>query len=1257
MLAALSQKQNIRFEHLGTDQGLSQSNVICILQDSRGFMWFGTRDGLNKYDGYKFTIYKNDPHNPHSISNNFIKSILESKDGTIWIGTIGGGLSRFDRQKSLFTNYKNDPHNPHSISDNFVNSILEDSKGNLWIGTQRGLNLLDRGKNQFVHYIHHAKDNYSISDDYVRIIFEDSEENLWVGTFNGGLNLLDPSRKTFTHFQHDEKNSKTLSHNNVYTIFEDAQHRLWIGTNGGGLDLFSKKNQEFQHYKHDDNKSSSIAANSVYTISEDNNKLWVGTENGGLSILNPSTGIFDNYQNDETDNTSLSNNSIYSIFKDKKGNVWLGTFNGGVNLVSSDAGKFKHYKHNVFKNSLSNNNVLCIYEDSKKKIWIGTDGGGLNLFDPSTEKFTPFVHKKNNVNSICGNYVLSVCEDSKGNIWVGTWGDGISVFDPVTRTFRHFKNGLKDPRSLSSNNVWKIYEDRQKNIWICTYGGGLNLFNPRNNSFIHYQHDEKNAASISSNSTYSILEDSDGKLWISTDGGGLNLFDRKTKTFSHFFHEDRNNSIAGNSVGSIYEDRNKNLWMGTMVGLSFLDRKTNRFTNYTTADGLPNDVIFGILEDNAGNFWISTNKGISKLDPLTKRFKNFSPADGLQANEFKQQAYCKAFDGTMYFGGTNGFNQFLPDAIKIKSFEPPLVITGFQIFGNDVPISNDTLASPLKKDISETKQVTIPHGSSVISFEFASLNYGAPEKRQYEYMLEGFDAQWNNIGTHRMATYTNLDAGKYTFKVKTLNNQEDWSRTTEIKLTITPPFWKTWWFRTLGILFILGCLITFYRLRLKTITKQKEQLEILVKERTAELVYQKEVLKKNVQELAALKESLEEEKYFLDSLMDHMPDSIYFKDRESKLTRVSKYMAERFGNTVDDLIGKSDFDFQDEIHAREAYNDEQEIQKTRKPKIDYVEKEVREDGTELWVSTTKMPLINSRGEVVGTFGISRDITRLKMLEHERHLAEIDKAVSQGKFEIASDVMHDIGNAVVGFGSYLTRIRRLQEQDKPENLRNLAGFFENKEFELTSVIGEVKTGAVIKMLHGIAETQRKNQDEISKTITEQLNIIAHIQEILNIQRQYINGHESQERKPVNLRNIINDSLAMLFASIDKLGIDVSLNIAVEKPIIRGDRTKLMQLMLNILKNSIEAIDKNAEEKNISVAVCEHTDSLVMQVRDSGVGFDKKIADQLFTKGFSTKSAAGLGLYSCLSIAKSHEATVNVISEGPGKGTVATTRFKI
>lgn len=1258
---AVSQNQHVKFESYGTEQGLSQSNVICILQDKQGFMWFGTRDGLNKYDGYKFTVYKNIAGDKNSISNNYIKGIAESKNGDLWIATWGGGLNKFDRQKNKFTAFKHDAGDKSSISNDFLNSVIEDSRGNVWIGTEdAGLNMLDTAKNEFVHYTPQSNIT-SLSDVFVRNVFEDSRKDIWVATGNGGLNLFNRQTNTFTRFQHNAKDSRSVSSNEIYAMFEDSQHRFWIGTNGGGLELMNRESGEFYHFKHDNTNANSLANNFVVAINEDSKKnLWIGTENGGLSILDSAAKSFQTCSSDEFDNTSIGSNSIYSIYRDNRDNLWIGTFNAGVNLVSRDISRFIHYKHLALKNSLSHNKVLCIYEDAANNVWIGTDGGGANLFDTKTGKFTPYRHNAGNKNSICGDYVLSICEDSKGNLWFGTWADGITVFNREKNTYRHFKNNPDDPSSLSNNNAWTIYEDNEKNIWIGTFGGGLDLFNPGNNSFTHFKQDAANKTGVSSNKIHSIYQDKEGYLWISTDGSGLNRLDKKSGTFTYFLHDDKKNSISNNSVNNTYEDENGDLWIGTATGLNFFDKKTNLFTNYTTADGLPSNVISGILEDDKKNLWISTYKGLSCFNPRTKEFKNFTTADGLQSDEFKLHAYCKSRSGVMYFGGNNGFNQFFPDKIKEDPFESPLVFTDFLIFNKKVPIADsDSDPSPVKKDISATQAISLSYKSSVISFEFASLNYTSPEKKQYAYMLEGFDKTWNEVGAQHTATYTNLNPGTYVFRVKGMDNDGNWStKSTDMQLTIRPPFWQTWWFRVCVILFVITSFVVFYRRRIKAVTKQKVQLEKQVKERTAQVVLQKEELSRNVQELAILKEDLEKEKYYLDSLMDNMPDSIYFKDNESKLIRVSKFMADRFRDQTDDLIGKSDFDFQDQDHARKAYDDEQQIQKTRQPKIDYLEKELKTDGSENWVSTTKMPLINAQGEVVGTFGMSRDVTQIKMLEQERHDAEVEKAVAQGKFEIASDVMHDIGNAVVGFGSYITRIRRLQNEECHDNLLNMAGFFEKEKEVLAASLGEAKAGAVVKMLNSMAETQKNSQEEVNKSITEQLNIITHIQEILSIQRQYIDGQSRQERKPVVIRHIINDCLAMLLPTIDKEGIAITLNVATDLPGIKGDRTRLMQLILNILKNSIEAIDTKAAEKTILINAFRHRDDLVLQVKDSGSGFDESIAGRLFERGFTTKpSGSGLGLYNCLTVVQSHEGEIGLTSDGEGKGALATIGLKI
>jgi len=837
---AFSQKQHIQFEHIGTNLGLSQSNVISIFQDSRGFMWFGTRDGLNKYDGYKFTIYKYDESNKGSLSDNTIQDITEDSDGNLWLATWGGGFDMFDRAKEKFVRHKAEIKKQAVNGSKLINSVLCSSDGSLWIGTEgQGLQMYDRKNNRFISYLYDDNDKKSLSSDFVKDIVEDRQHNLWLATIGGGVNLFNTKTKTFRHFHQDENNNKSLSSDDVSTLFIDHQDRLWLGTRGGGLNLFDKEKEEFSHFTNDPADINSLRSNVIRAISEDDEgNIWVGTENGGLSIFNTQTRMFNNYLQDDADNGSINNNSIWSVYKDDKGNMWLGTFSAGINLVNRDASKFIHYRHNSSPLSLNNNSVLSVLEDSKKNLWFGTDGGGVNLFDATKGTFTPYMHDASNRNTICGNYVLKIFEDSEGNLWIGTWGDGVTVFNKEKNTFKHFKYDPANPKGVGGNNVWTIAEDADKNIWLGFYNSasGVDMYDRKSDSFVHYKNDQLNSSSLSNNIVNTIFKDSRGNLWVGTNGSGLDLFDKKTKTFTHL-NEETGNGLSNNDVYCLTEDRDGNMWIGTNRGLNRMDRKTGRITSYYIKDGLPGNTVVGMLIDEKGNLWISTFNGLSRFDPVNKIFKNFDINDGLQSNEFKMNSCYKSRTGKMYFGGINGFNGFFPDSIRDKKYEPSLVLTDFQVFNKQVSIGNsDKDQSPLKENITDTKEIVLSHNQSVISFEFASLNYVMQDKKQYSYMLEGFDKDWNNIATRHSATYTNLDPGKYTLKVRGLNNEGKWStKMSELKIIITPPFWMTWWFKLLVLLGVVGSAIGFYKFRINIINSQKIKLQQQVHQQTRQL--------------------------------------------------------------------------------------------------------------------------------------------------------------------------------------------------------------------------------------------------------------------------------------------------------------------------------------------------------------------------------------------------------------------------------------
>jgi signal transduction histidine kinase/ligand-binding sensor domain-containing protein/CheY-like chemotaxis protein len=721
--------------------------------------------------------------------------------------------------------------------------MAADKDGNLWIGSEdQGLIYFEPAQRRFTRYVNKVKDDKSLSSDYVRDVLVDSRQNIWVGTYGNGLDLLDKTTGSFTRFRHREKDSTSLCNDYICALFEDSRHLLWVGTDGGGLDMMDSTfpDGRFRHFTGMLHSGTDLPGNTVYSLGEDDqHNLWIGLENGGLSIYNPVTKTLQRCQHDDIDRFSLSDNSIHSSYKDNVGNIWVGTFSGGMNIFKKESTRFTHYKHTSDANSLSNNRVLCITQDTRKNLWVGTDGGGLNCFDPLIKKFTHFQHREGDANSICGNYVVCACEDGKGRIWIGTWANGITVYDPEKKTYRHYKHETANPSSLISNNVYAMLKDHENNIWVGTYGGGLDLFHPQDGSFTHYLNDDDNPASINNKKIHSLFEDSEGQLWLGTDGGGLLLFNKQTHQVTPFLHDDKKNSLSDNRVGEIYEDDNKALWIGTMTGLNYYDRRKNIFQVYTTEDGLPNSVIFGILPGKKDELWISTNKGLALFNTVTKKCKSFGISDGLQSYEFKEHAYCRSSTGALYFGGVNGFNEFFPDSIKQRNSEPPLLITAFQVFNKDLPIAKDDHdRSPLKKAITETSEITLPYHNSVISFEFASMNYTTRDRKQYAYILEGFDKTWNYVGAKRTATYTNLDAGEYVFKVKGLDYEGKWSeRTATIKLTITPPFWQTWWFRIGILLLVTGVWITLYRLRISRIRAHQRKLERLVQERTEQLAH------------------------------------------------------------------------------------------------------------------------------------------------------------------------------------------------------------------------------------------------------------------------------------------------------------------------------------------------------------------------------------------------------------------------------------
>jgi signal transduction histidine kinase/CheY-like chemotaxis protein/ligand-binding sensor domain-containing protein len=873
-LTGLAQNQSLKFEHIGANEGLSQINVSTIMQDSRGFMWIGTRDGLNKYDGYSFTTYRHDAQDPQSITSSMVADMVEDKEGNIWVATIIG-LNKIDRKTGRIIQYKHDDKTPNSISNNILNKLAVDEKGNIWIAGQGGLDYLDTHNNTFKHYRHIDNDAGTLSDNNVSFVYVRADNSVWAGTFNGGLHLLEKKTGTFKKYLYDLQNPKSISSNNISCIFEDSKRRLWVGTQNAGLNLFDEKSRSFTHYQHIERAENGITSNNIYCLNADaNGNLWIGSDNGGLCILNPETGYVTRYQHDDIDKNSLNGNTLYSICKDRLGNMWLGAYSGGINVVRRSMASFPHYRHSSDANSLSNDFVLALYEDPQQNLWVGTDGGGLNKFNHKQGTITHYTQNKNEKNTITGNYVLTVNQDYEGDFWIGTWADGLSIFNPKTNVFTNIKNNPNNPNSLGGNNIYALVHSKDHTTWIGTYNDGLTHYNKKTKKFTVYKNNPDDPHSLSSDRVYSLLEDSKNNLWVGTFDGGLNLLDKETGKFTRFQYNSKKNSISNDNIPDIFEDSKGNIWFSTFSGLNLFDPVKKHFTNFSKKDGLPSDIIYAVREDDSGKLWISTNNGLSVFDRAKHTFKNYSIEDGLQEKEFKSHSSFKGSNNKLYFGGVNGFNAFTPGQILKPQGFSPLVITAFQLFNKTVaPAKDKDDNSPLKQDIEDARSITLNHKQSVVSLEFAALDYTSPDKKKYAYILEGFDKEWNYVGSRNTATYTNLPAGTYVFKLKYQNPAGFWSPVTSgLEIISTPPFWLTWWFKILGVVIIAVLIYIIFIVRIRSIKAQKAILEQQVEDRTlrlAEMTNEERVLREDAEKAREEAEKANKAKSIFLATMSH----------------------------------------------------------------------------------------------------------------------------------------------------------------------------------------------------------------------------------------------------------------------------------------------------------------------------------------------------------------------------------------------------
>ena len=801
----------IKFDRLTSEniklvKGLSQNWIYTIHQDKYGYMWFGTWDGLNKYDGYNFTIY----NEKDGLTDHAILCMLEDENGTFWIGT-DKGFNKFDRRHQTFKQFPELPGDSTSLYHNRVMSLIESRDGSIWLGTGGGLLKFDKVKEAFTSFLSTSQPYYSPRSNYILNLCEDDKGIIWIST-SYGLVKFNPITERSTRYYHIEGDTTSLSNNNVRYVMQEKSGNFWIGTRNG-LNYFDTTSQKLKHYYANPNNPYSISDNKIQVIYQDHEgEIWVGTENGGLNYFDKVHNRFFHYENVLNDKASLSNDKIYSIYEDRSGNLWVGTYNG-VNKINKYYNDFGHRLRTSDDNSSLNTNIIWSFDkDRDDKLWIATSKG-INVLDLKSSKYFYLSNEPGKENSLAGNDVRTLLYSPAYDcFWFGFFGSGFDKYNVKSKTFTHF---TFDPNknSVSNDYINDILLADDGKLWLAT-GNGLDRFDPATNKFVVFYNDKKNPKSLGNDITICLLEDRKKTLWIGTDNG-LNKYNESDNTFTNFnFNEGSNENKSANSIFYLSEDHSGIIWVGTSGGgLIKFNPDSGHYKIYTTNDGLPNNVIYSILEDQDGNLWLSTNLGLSKFYVSSERFVNYDVKDGIQSNEFNLGACYKDQNGEMYFGGMNGYNVFNPVNIKYNPNMPVITISAFRKFNEK-----------LSEEYFAGDTIHLRYDDNFFSFEISSLDYTNPSKNKYRYKLNNFDKDWiQTDANNRLAEYKKVPPGYYTFMANGTNNDGVWNdKGIALTVIITAPWWTTWWFSVLLVLALIIVLWVIIYRRIKRIRRKSE---------------------------------------------------------------------------------------------------------------------------------------------------------------------------------------------------------------------------------------------------------------------------------------------------------------------------------------------------------------------------------------------------------------------------------------------------
>jgi ligand-binding sensor domain-containing protein len=799
-----AQSYDIQFDHISVEHGLSNFSISDIVQDQQGFLWFGTEDGLNKYDGYKFIVYKPEFADSNSLPASFVSRLYIDRSGNLWI-VAGGKLCRYNAHSDYFELFTQILRNSDSLANKLITNIFEANNGVYWIGTASGLYSYELQSGNLTHHHDITADSLLINGINILAFYEDKKGDLWIGTSDDGIYRYDYEKKTFINYREDYQNLTGLSSNYISCITEDHQGLIWIGTNKG-LNKYDRNSDTITRYGYNTNDSYKLTSDFIFDIYADNKgTIWIGTFHSGLFQFQPESNQLFLFISDAEKSYSLSQDRIQCIYEDRSGVMWFGTYRGGLNRYSRHQDAFIRYR--------ISESVYSIFIDKHRNLLIGTNSSGLLRYDKYGNLIQQYRHDPRNPRSLSNNSVMAIYEDKSGELWIGT-GDGLNLYDAQKDRFLRYRPEKIKPEQYGFE-VKTIYEDKAGNIWVGTKGNGLCCFDRVKKTFTYFQNNPTNPQSISNDHVWAIHADINDDLWIGTFGGGINLFNMKNQTFKRYLNDPLDPySLNNNAVYSLYIDPKGYIWAGTFGGgLVRYEPRSDRFIHYTDSNGLPDNFVKAILPDNDGNLWSSTDKGLSKLvlseneqfDDQLIVFKNYTKRDGLVTNIFLSGAYFKSSDGMLFFGGEGGCVGFYPDSIIDHTYIPAVVITSFKVFDQRIPLLSTERSR---------YSVQLSHKQNFFSFEFVALDYTEPVKNRYTHKLEGLDLNWVESGKRRYASYTNVDPGEYVFHVRGSNSDGIWNETgASVEISITPPFWQTWWFRLVGMLVIGAVIFGIYKYR------------------------------------------------------------------------------------------------------------------------------------------------------------------------------------------------------------------------------------------------------------------------------------------------------------------------------------------------------------------------------------------------------------------------------------------------------------